>query len=73
MLDLKVLRENFETIAEALKKRGKEIKLDTVMKLDAERRAMMTKVEELKAKRNRISKEIPAMKKKGEDVSDTMM
>lgn len=73
MLDLKVLRENFETIAEALKKRGKEIKLDTVMKLDAERRAMMMKVEELKAKRNRISKEIPAMKKKGEDVSDTMM
>ena len=73
MLDLKVLRENFETIVEALKKRGKEIKLDTVMKLDAERRAMMTKVEELKAKRNRISKEIPAMKKKGEDVSDTMM
>ncbi len=73
MLDLKEFPENFETIAEALKKRGKEIKLDTVMKLDAERRAMMTKVEELKAKRNRISKEIPAMKKKGEDVSDTMM
>ena len=29
------------------------------MKLDEERRAMMTKVEELKAKRNRYSKEIP--------------
>ena len=43
------------------------------MKLDEERRAMMTKVEELKAKRNKISKEIPSMKKKGEDVSSIMM
>ncbi|MBC5648280.1 serine--tRNA ligase [Christensenella tenuis] len=73
MLDLRVLRDNFRTVADALKKRGKQIELDAVMKLDEERRAMMTKVEELKAKRNRISKEIPVMKKKGEDVSDIMM
>ena len=69
MLDLRVLRDNFKTIADALKKRGKEIPLEAVMKLDEERRAMMTKVEELKAKRNKISKEIPSMKKKGEDLS----
>ena len=49
MLDLRVLRDNFKTIADALKKRGKEIPLEAVMKLDEERRAMMTKVEELKA------------------------
>lgn len=73
MLDLRVLRDNFKTIADALKKRGKEIPLEAVMKLDEERRAMMTKVEELKAKRNKISKEIPSMKKKGEDVSSIMM
>ena len=73
MLDLRVLRDNFKTVADALKKRGKQIELDAVMKLDEERRAMMTKVEELKAKRNRISKEIPMMKKKGEDVTGIMM
>ena len=49
MLDLRVLRDNFKTVADALKKRGKQIELDAVMKLDEERRAMMTKVEELKA------------------------
>ncbi len=73
MLDLRILRDNFKTIADALKKRGKEIELDAVMRLDEERRALMTKVEELKAKRNRISKEIPVMKKNGEDVSSVMM
>ena len=73
MLDLRVLRDNFVAIKEALKKRGKNIELDALMKLDEERRGLMKTVEELKAKRNRISKEIPAMKKKGEDVSDVMM
>ena len=73
MLDLRTLRDNFKTIADALSKRGKDIELDVVIKLDEERRALMTKVEELKAKRNRISKEIPVMKKNGEDVSSVMM
>ncbi|MEF9988348.1 MAG: serine--tRNA ligase [Christensenella sp.] len=73
MLDLRILRDNFMAIADALKKRGKNIELDAVMKLDEERRRVMTKVEELKATRNRISKEIPVMKKNGEDVSSTMM
>ena len=73
MLDLRTLRDNFKTIADALSKRGKDIELDVVIKLDEERRALMTKVEELKAKRNRISKEIPVMKKNGVDVSSVMM
>lgn len=72
MLDLRTLRDNFKTIADALNKRGKDIELDIVVKLDEERRALMTKVEELKAKRNKISKEIPVMKKNGEDVSAVM-
>lgn len=72
MLDLRTLRDNFKTIADALGKRGKDIKLDVVVKLDEERRALMTKVEELKAKRNKISKEIPVLKKNGEDVSEIM-
>ncbi len=72
MLDLRTLRDNFKTIADALGKRGKDIKLDVVVKLDEERRALMTKVEELKAKRNKISKEIPVLKKNGEDVTDIM-
>ena len=73
MLDLRVLRDNFKMVAEALQKRGKKIELDAVMKLDEDRRALMTKVDELKAKRNKISKEIPVMKKNGEDVSSIMM
>ena len=31
MLDLRVLRDNFKTVADALKKRGKQIELDAVM------------------------------------------
>ncbi len=69
MLDLRILRDNFITIANALKKRGKETNLDRVVDLDAQKRELLQKAEELKARRNKVSREIPLLKKNGEDVT----
>lgn len=72
MLDLRVLRDNFKTIADALRKRGKDdvqASIDAVLRLDEERRAILGKAEELKALRNKVSKEIPLKKRDGEDVT----
>ena len=72
MLDLKFVRANPQLVEEALEKRGGKISLDSFLALDAERRSVVAKVEEMKAQRNTTSKEIGKMKKEGKDASAVM-
>ncbi len=72
MLDLKFVRANPQLVEEALEKRGGKISLDSFLALDAERRSVVAKVEEMKAQRNATSKEIGKMKKEGKDASAVM-
>jgi len=72
LLDLKFVRSNPDVVIEALAKRGGRISLDGFLALEEERRAILVKVEELKALRNNASKEIAAKKKAGEDASEIM-
>jgi len=61
MLDIKFLRENPEAVKENIRKKFQDAKLpmvDEVIALDAENRSIKQEVEALRAKRNRISKEI---------------
>lgn len=67
MLDIKILRQEPERIKEALKKRNNDLDIEPAMVLDKERRAILTEVEQKKAKQNEISKQIPQLKKAGEN------
>ncbi|MBQ0135496.1 MAG: serine--tRNA ligase [Oscillospiraceae bacterium] len=61
MLDIKFLRENPDIVKENIKKKFQDEKLplvDEVIALEAEKRETQTKADELRANRNRISKEI---------------
>jgi seryl-tRNA synthetase len=58
MLDLKAIRENPDGFRAALGRRGAAEALDRVIELDAELRALKTKVESLRADQNAASKEI---------------
>ena len=49
MLDIKRIRQNPQELIDALKARNKDISLDTFLKEDEERRALMAEVEEKKA------------------------
>ncbi len=63
MLDINLIREHPEVVRKALKDRQMETSpVDSVLKLDEERRALLTEVEKLKAERNVVSKEIGQMK-----------
>ena len=68
MLDIKLLRNNFEEVKEALKNRKEDFNLDSFVELDEERRKKLTEVEQLKNEQNTVSKQIPQMKKEGKDV-----
>ena len=59
MLDIKFIRENPDIVKENIRKKFQEEKLplvDEVIVLDAQRRAAIAEVEQLKADRNRLSK-----------------
>ncbi|NFN88451.1 serine--tRNA ligase [Clostridium sporogenes] len=73
MLDLKRIRNNSNEIKKALSNRGEKFDIniiDEVLKLDEERRNVLSKVEVLKNKKNQVSPKIPKLKKEGKDVSN---
>jgi len=69
MLDVKLLREHFEDVEKALSTRKEDFDLSQFKTLDEKRRNLLTEVEQLKAEQNRVSKQVPSMKKAGEDVA----
>ncbi|MDD6199973.1 MAG: serine--tRNA ligase, partial [Firmicutes bacterium] len=71
MLDIKRIKENPEAVKAGL--RAKECDCDAVvdriLELDEQRRALIADTEARKARQNKVSKEIPALKKAGKDVA----
>ncbi|MDO4438301.1 MAG: serine--tRNA ligase [Eubacteriales bacterium] len=69
MLDIKFVRENPEAVKENIRKKFQDSKLvlvDECIALDAELRQVQQEADELRAKRNKLSKEIGALMAHGE-------
>ena len=70
MLDIKKLRETPDDVKAGLEKRGADSSLvDKVLSFDAVRRDLLAKAEEMKQRRNAVSKQIGLAKKNGEDTT----
>ncbi|UCF73858.1 MAG: serine--tRNA ligase [Deltaproteobacteria bacterium] len=69
MLDLKFVRSNQDVVAYMLKERGYDLDLSRFQSLDEQRRSMLASLEDLRYRRNKVSDQIAAMKKRGEDAS----
>ncbi|WP_026517719.1 serine--tRNA ligase [Butyrivibrio sp. MC2021] len=68
MIDIKFLRENPDVVRENIKKKFQDEKLplvDEVIKLDEERRANQQEADQIRANKNKISKEIGALMAQG--------
>ena len=64
MIDLKFLRENPEVVKENIRKKFQDHKLplvDEVIELDAQARKVQMEADELRASRNKLSKQIGAL------------
>ena len=72
MLDIQLLRSNIEEVATRLAARGYTLDVDAFNTLEAERKFLQTRMQELQSKRNTVSKQIGIAKKNGEDVSAIM-
>ena len=68
MLDLKFVRENPEIVKQNIKNKFQDQKLplvDEVIQLDAERRASQQEADQLRAERNKLSKQVGALMGQG--------
>ena len=72
MLDIQQLRTNLDAVAEGLAKRGKPIDFAEFKALEAERKTLQTRTQDLQAQRNSLSKQIGMLKGKGQDASEVM-
>jgi seryl-tRNA synthetase len=72
MLDLRRLRDDPEPVRAALARRGDGFGpiVEELLARDEERRSGLTEVNELKAQRNTVSKEIGGRKRAGDDAAD---
>jgi seryl-tRNA synthetase len=69
MLDVKFIRENPEAVRQGLLDKNAKDIVDEILQLDEQRRGFISKTEELKAKKNQVSAEIPKLKKAGQDTT----
>lgn len=70
MLDINLIRENPKLVKESQKKRGMPVEdIDTMLKLDKDWRDLKQEVDNLRARRNKLSEEINQAKKKGKSAS----
>jgi len=74
MLDIKIIRENPEKVKAALKTRNADYDsyIDEILEIDEKRRKISTETDALKAEQNKVSKQIPMMKKNGENTDAVM-
>ncbi len=72
MLDMNLIRSNPEFVKAGLEKKGCDADIDALLEMDQKRRSLVTENEALKAERNRLNKEIPILKKRGEDAAALM-
>ncbi len=72
MLDIQLLRENIQVIAQQLATRGYTLDVDKFTVLEQQRKTLQTATQEIQNKRNTMSKDIGLAKSRGEPVDAIM-
>ena len=70
MHDIRFIRDNPDAFDAALGRRGIDPLATTILDIDARRRALQGQLQDLQSRRNVASKEIGALKGRGEDADD---
>ena len=70
MLDIKLIRSETERVKKAMSRRKENVDIDGLLALDEKRRQLLFEAEQLKAKQNEMSKQIPVLKKAGTDTAE---
>ena len=71
MIDIKYIKEKPDEVVARLAKKGKDAKedIEAILRLDTERRTLISETETLKAEQDKTNKLIPQFKKEGKDLA----
>lgn len=69
MISIELIKNETKKIQELLAKKGCKVDFSNVIQLDDKRRKIIQEVEELKAQKNKVSAQIPLLKKEKQDTS----
>lgn len=70
MLDVKFIRDHTDVVKEGVRNKGEDpAQVDRALELDEQRRNLLQRVEQLKARKNAVSAEVAKKKARGEDTS----
>ena len=69
MISLELIKKDKKKIEELLAMKGCEVNFDPVIEWDRQRREIIQEVESLKSQKNKVSAQIPALKKEGKDTT----
>ena len=69
MLDQRFVRNNLDTVKQAVANKNERIDVDKFINLDTQRRELLQTSESLKQQRNTVSDEVAHLKRIGEDTS----
>ena len=69
MLDINRIEKNTDEVTELLARKGWEVDLKPIVAQIGEKRALIHKIEQVKAEVNRLSGQVPMLKKEGKDVA----
>ena len=61
MLDIKIIRDNPEAVKDNIKKRNLSLDVDAFLEIDQQKNALIVQTDELRALKNKVSKEIPTL------------
>ena len=72
MISIEFIRNDPQAVKNALERRGEDSPIDDILDLDRERRQHLSELEELRARRNEVSKQIGRMSDKPKDLIEEM-
>ena len=70
MISIDLIRNNAEKVRQDLEKKGCIVDFSTVLENDSKRRTLIQEVESLKSQKNKVSSQIPVLKKEGKDTTE---
>ena len=73
MISIELIREDPEFVQKSLSLKDNSISLDSIIKLDKEHRMNLSKANELRSKRNKVSEKIANAKKTGENTDNQIL
>ncbi len=72
MFDIKIIRDDAESVKKGLKAKGVQTDLDKILQLDQDHRQLQIKLDELRSQKNRTNDEISRLIKEKKDPKETI-